>query len=238
MSAGTLGWLTERPIAHRGFHDRAAGRPENSLAAFLAAVENSYAIECDLHPAADGVPVVFHDADLRRLAGEPAAVRDLTSMELGRMRLLGTDEHIPTLDEMLTLVGGRVPLIIELKHVEARDAGFAAAVVERLKDYHGPAALMSFDAALLADVNASGAAMPRGWIGEGSDATNLDHLNAIAKLGVDFVSYNIDDLPTAAMTFARAVLNLPLICWTVRTPEQREKARLLTDQITFEGFTA
>lgn len=238
MAGSDLGWLTARPIAHRGFHDAAAGRPENSLAAFQAAIESDYAIECDLHPASDGIPVVFHDHRLERLTGAPGVVRDRSSGELGRMRLLGTAEPIPTLPALLDLVDGRVPLVIELKHVEGRDSGFAAAVVNSLIAYNGPVALMSFDAALITDIRATGTDIPRGWIGEGDNGTNLKHLDAIAKLGVEFVSYNIDHLPTAAMTFARAALKLPLICWTVRTPDQHEKARLLTDQITFEGFSA
>ena len=120
-----LRWLTARPIAHRGFHDLRRGRPENTLAAFDAAVEARYAIECDLHISADGVPVVFHDDELERLTGEPGAVRDRTAAELGDLRVAGTGEWIPTLDELLALVGGRVPLVIELKHVPGRDAGLA-----------------------------------------------------------------------------------------------------------------
>src|SRR5436305_635160 len=100
MAAGKLEWLTARPIAHRGFHDLSRGRPENSLAAAEAAVKAGYAIECDLHPAADGVPIVFHDDDLPRLTGVEGCVRDRTAAEVATLRLAGTSEHVPMLEEL------------------------------------------------------------------------------------------------------------------------------------------
>src|SRR4030095_14841500 len=108
MNRNRLRWLTARPIAHRGYHDIRRGRPENTLAAFDAAVEAHYAIECDLHISADGLPVVFHDADLARLTGATGQIRDRTAAELGDLRIAGTGEWIPTLDELLSLVAGRV----------------------------------------------------------------------------------------------------------------------------------
>ena len=114
MKRDRLRWLTARPIAHRGFHDISRGLPENSLAAFEAAAAAHYAIECDLHPSADGVPVVFHDLSLERLTGDPRSVRDVTVAELGNLRLAGTSEWIPTLDELLALGDrgrGRLPLM-------------------------------------------------------------------------------------------------------------------------------
>src|SRR4051812_13377894 len=110
MKRNRLRWLTARPIAHRGYHDLRSGRPENTLAAFEAAASARYAIECDLHISADGVPIVFHDEQLERLTGERGAVRDKTAAELGDLHVAGTREWIPTLDELLTLVAGRVPL--------------------------------------------------------------------------------------------------------------------------------
>ena len=231
-----LRWLTARPIAHRGLHDLARGRPENSLAAFEAAIAGRYAIECDLHLAADGVPVVFHDDDLYRLTGEEGPVRDRTSAELGSFRLLGTQEWVPTLQEILTAVEGRVPLLIELKHIAGRDQGFAAAVAEQLKRYDGPVALMSFDPALVADVKAAAPQLPRGLTASGDWRRGGEQLRAIRSLGADFVSYAIDDLPTWAPVVANRILGIPLICWTVRNPAQLAKAKVWTDQITFEGF--
>ena len=233
-----LGWLTARPIAHRGYHDLRSGRPENSLAAFAAAIDSHYAIECDLHPSSDGVPIVFHDDKLDRLTPERGPVRDRTAAELARLPLAGTEERIPTLDRMLELVDGRMPLVIELKHIKGRDGGFAASVVNRLRRYQGPAALMSFDTGLIADMRAADPAVPRGLTAEGDMRATLRHLSAMVSLKVDFVSYRIDHLPTAAPTLARTLFGIPLICWTVRTPAQLQRARQWSDQITFEGFAA
>lgn len=231
-----LRWLTARPIAHRGLHDLARGRPENSLAAFEAAVASHYAIECDLHLAADSVPVVFHDSALKRLTGEQGEIGDFTSKALGDLRIAGTPEWIPTLDELLRLVEGRVPLIIELKHVEGRGAGLAGEVVGRLRGYPGSAALMSFEPTLIADVRAADPSLPRGLVAKGGLRRGWAHIRTVLRLGVSFISYAIDDLPTPMPILARRLLGVPLICWTVRTPAQRRKAEELADQMTFEGF--
>jgi glycerophosphoryl diester phosphodiesterase len=129
-----------------------------------------------------------------------------------------------------------VPLVIELKHIAGRDAGFAAAVVKQLKRYDGPVALMSFDPALVADVKAAGPHLPRGLTAHGDWRRGMEQLKTIRRLGVDFVSYSIDDLPTWAPVIANWLLGIPLICWTVRNSAQLAKARTWTDQITFEGF--
>lgn len=238
MARNRLAWLTARPIAHRGYHDLRRGRPENTLAAFEAAVKARYAIECDLHVSADGIPFVFHDDTLDRLTEASGPVRDLTTTELRDLRVAGTGEWIPRLDELLSLVAGRVPLIVELKHVPSRDLGLAAAAVDQLKRYPGPAALMSFDPRLINDVRTADPNIPRGLTAMGDWRCGLRHLATALALRVDFVSYHIEDLPTFMPVVARRVLGLPLISWTVRSAAQRQKAERWTDQITFEGFPA
>ncbi len=232
-----LRWLTARPIAHRGLHDARRGRPENSLAAFAAAVNGSYAIECDVHPAADNVPVVFHDEDLGRLTSQQGCVRDRTSKDLGRLHLDGTKEWIPTLDELLANVEGQAPIFVELKPMPRRDAGFAGAVAARLMRYHGPAAVMSFDPSLLAEVRVAQPGLPRGLVAEGDWQKGREHLRIARNLELDFVSYCIDDMPNIATTTMRRIFGIPVICWTVRNEAQAAKARGCADQITFEGFT-
>src|SRR5690606_25227319 len=113
-----ISWLAERPIAHRGYHDQNGRRWENTLSAFDAAIERGYAIECDVHLSADGVPVVFHDDTLERLTGREGTVYQKTAAELAQMKIGGTEDHVPTLAEMLARVRGRVPLVIELKGIE------------------------------------------------------------------------------------------------------------------------
>ncbi|RVK13299.1 glycerophosphodiester phosphodiesterase, partial [Sinorhizobium medicae] len=130
-----LSWLKAQPIAHRGFHDMNREVWENTLSAFSRAAEAGFAIECDLQFAADSIPVVFHDHDLRRLCGIAGDVRAKTSAELGLLSVGGTSDKVPTLTQMLRLVAGRVPLIIELKGRTGDDEGFAAAVLDTLEGY-------------------------------------------------------------------------------------------------------
>ena len=105
-----------RPIAHRGLHDRAQGRIENTAPAFLAAIDKGYGIECDLQAAEDGTPMVFHDEKLDRLVAASAArSRPIGRPASRRLRYKGQDEHILTFAEFLELVDGRVPLLVEVK---------------------------------------------------------------------------------------------------------------------------
>jgi glycerophosphoryl diester phosphodiesterase len=232
-----LTWLTALPIAHRGLHDSVAGKPENSMAAFRAAITGSYAIECDLQPSADGIPMVFHDDTLDRMTGETGNIRDWTAERLSQVELSGTAESIPTLADLLAETAGKVPLVLELKPQPGRDTSFAAAVTALLKDYAGPVAVMSFDPGLLTDLRKAAPGLPRGLVAEGNWRWFLPIVYVMLRRNVHFVSYSIDDLPTPAPLIARHLLGLPLICWTVRTDEQRRKAHRWTDQITFEGFT-
>ena len=242
-----LGWLTARPIAHRGYHDRAAGRIENTLPAAEAAIAHTFAIECDLQPTADGRVVVFHDDTLDRLTEATGPVGARTLAELRAIRLRDSDAGIPTLEELLDLVDGRVPLVIELKSRWDGDRRLERAVAPILSDYSGPAAVMSFDPMSMVAMRRLAPALPRGMIGydfpKGPDEGRLPwparfalrHLLAAAIVWPHFVSFGIDALPANAPLMLRHV-GMPLICWTVRDAEAWAKARDCTDQITFEGF--
>lgn len=228
-------WLTERPIAHRGLHDITAGRPENSLSAAMAAMEHGYAIEVDLHPSADGVPMVFHDNTLERLTTEKGAFRARDASELTRISLGGSADTVPTLEALLDLVGGRVGLVLELKGMAGDDDGFVAAVLKQLEGYDGPVAIMSFNHWLLADARALDTQLPVGLTAEGKEKLVPVHQQANADYKPDFVSYGITDLPNAFVSDFRAT-GKPVITWTVRTPEQAAFSAQYADQITFEGF--
>src|SRR5690606_30202295 len=132
-----LRWLTERPIAHRGLHDMNRECWENTLPAFERACRKGYAIECDVTVSADGVPVVIHDTNLVRLTGKYGWVyrypaRSIRSMKIGR-----TGDHVPLLDDLLDLVDGRVPIVIELKAVRRFDGPLVEAVAKALYGYQG-----------------------------------------------------------------------------------------------------
>ena len=137
-------WLRDRPVAHRGLHDPAKKIYENTLTACAAAVRRDYAIEVDLQPSADGVPMVFHDFELDRMTGIKGEIREKTRAELREFRIMGTNDGIPTLRDLLELVAGDVGLVIELKGRKNADKGFVSAVARELNDYKGDAVIMSF----------------------------------------------------------------------------------------------
>lgn len=231
-----LSWLTARPIAHRGFHDLNKTRWENTLSAFQAAIDRDYAIECDVHLSADGIPVVFHDGDLKRLAGLEGTIFDQTAARMGALRIGGTDDHAPTLKEMLDVVAGRVPLIIELKGIEGKDDGLVAAVAALLRNYDGKAAIMSFDHWLIRQFAAHAAGIPVGLTAHGNKPEELEaHFSMLAH-PISFVSWGVHDLPSPFVAFVRDELSMPVITWTVRDEATETATGIYADQMTFEGF--
>jgi glycerophosphoryl diester phosphodiesterase len=234
-SGKNVGWLVERPIAHRGLHDLRAGIPENTVAAARAAAQRKYAIEIDLQYACDGVPVVFHDHMLDRLTPVDGPVRDRTATQLAALTIADTGQHIPTLDELLMAVGGRTGLVVELKGLPGRDTGFAAAVVDRLKRYEGPVAVMSFDHGLLRDLKSQGTKIPLGLTAEGDNRSYRQHHDIDAEIGFDFLSYGLAHLPCRFST-EFAASGRPLIAWTVKTQSEADYCKRHGAQITFEGF--
>ncbi|MGV3553235.1 glycerophosphodiester phosphodiesterase family protein [Rhizobium sp.] len=227
--------LIRQPVAHRGRHDGNKAVWENTLSAFEAAIEQGFAIECDLQYAADAVPVVFHDDDMERLCNTKVDVRSKTSGELGLMSIGGTRDKVPTLARLLSLVKGRVPLVLELKGREGDDEGFASAVLEAVEEYQGPLALMSFDHWLLRDLRELGTTRPVGLTAWGEKPEDfIAHEQAMA-LGLDFISYHILHLPNDYITLQRSK-GIPVITWTVRNAEQQAHSDANAEQITFEGF--
>ena len=231
-----LSWLTARPIAHRGLHDGNRACWENTLSAFARAVDKNYSIECDVLVSNDGVPMVLHDADLRRLTGTDGQVHDKTAKQLQAMKIGGTQDHVPSLREMLDLVKGQVPLVIELKGDPGHDQALVGTVARELDGYKGHAALMSFDHHLLRQCAASAPGLPVGLTAEGlRDQDIEDHFSMLAH-GISFASYYIHHMPNRFTSFVREKLNMPLITWTIRDEASLKKTCELADQATFEGF--
>jgi glycerophosphoryl diester phosphodiesterase len=231
-----LSWLTARPVAHRGFHDMNKTRWENTLAAFAAAAERGYAIECDVHLSADGIPVVIHDDDLQRLTGQDGFVWQRTAAELGALKVGGTSDHVPTLQEALDLVAGRVPMIVELKGTPGRDEGLVSSVGTMLARYAGKAAIMSFDHWLIRDFAQHAPGIPGGLTAYGRDTRLIEAHFAMLAHGLAFTSYAAGDLPNAFVSFVRDRLKMPVITWTVHDQPAVELTFRYADQMTFEGF--
>ena len=227
-------WIKKKPVAQRGLHDGNKHVWENTLAAFSAAINRGFPIECDLHLTKDGVPVVFHDSPLKRLTGEEGHARDLTAKQICALHIGGTKERVPTLDEMLTHVAGKVPLVIELKGDPGHDEGLVKAVGKSLSKYRGKAAIMSFDHHLIRQFPKHAPDIPGGLTAEGiKDADIEAHFSMLAHR-ISFVSYNVHHLPNRFISMVRGKLKMPVITWTVRTRAELAKSYAEADQATFE----
>src|SRR4051794_22662875 len=221
------GWLMRTPIAHRGLHAAREGRPENSLAAFAHACALGFPAELDVRLTRDGEVVVFHDRALRRLTGAGGRVEERYAAEVRALRLQGTDERVPLLGEVLELVGGRVPLLIELKS-GAPPTALERAVLAALDGYAGDVAIQSFK---LRTVRELDRCEPPHAIG------HLWHRRTVPAAGdrVAFVGCHMDGLPRRAVRRRREA-GAVVLAWTVGSPEQAERALRFVDNYIFEGF--
>jgi glycerophosphoryl diester phosphodiesterase len=243
-----LDWLTARPIAHRGLHDAAAGVIENTGTAFTAAITGGFGIETDLQISADGEAMVHHDDALGRLTEGSEPLAAMNAAAIGAARFKAATDRILTLGELCDLVAGRVPLVIELKSRFDGDLRLAGRAAEVLADYTGPAAVMSFDPALIAAVRRLAPWLPRGIVAErhythyewdalsATDKFRLAFLLHAPRTRPQFVAYAIRDLPAVAPLIARHGFGLPLLTWTVRSEADRLRAGRFADQMIFEGF--
>lgn len=240
-------WLTARPIAHRGLHDREIGLVENTVPAFDAAVERRFAIELDVQLTSDGDAVVFHDYVLDRLTGETGPIVEHTGQELAQIAVTGSGSTIHTLASILAHIDGRVPLLVEIKSRFDGDMRLADAVAGALQAYQGPAAIMSFDPQIMERVTAHNTGRPLGivaarmgsphWTGLSSWQRFLfGSLLHPAALRADFVSYDQGSLPALSPLLAKYLGRKALISWTIENEETAKKLHPYVDQITFEGF--
>jgi glycerophosphoryl diester phosphodiesterase len=231
---GDIAWLTARPIAHRGLHDGNKAVWENSLTAFSLAIKGNYAIECDVHLTKDNQVVVFHDGDLKRLTGRDGFAHAQTLSEMCAMPIGGTADKVPSLKQMLELVGGKVPLVIELKGDVGHDDGLVQSLAEGLEGYGGKVAIMSFDHHLIRDFKKFMPHIPAGLTAEGLRDVDMEAHFSMLAYGVDFVSYNVHHLNNRFVKFVRERLSMPVITWTVRSPLELATTMTLADQATFE----
>ena len=219
-------------FAHRGLHDNAL-IPENSLAAFALAAEKGYGIELDVHITSDGKLVVFHDDDTLRMCGEKLTPEKVTFDRLRELSLLNTKEKIPSFGEVLSLVAGRVPLIIEIKGVTS-DTAVCALTAEELSRYGGEYCVESFNPLYMGwwrkhrpdDVRGQlSCKMPKqkGIVNKLKFAAlgNL-LLNFISR--PDFIAYDRNGSGRIAFRLARALGGIP-VAWTIRTAGELEKAK-------------
>ena len=223
-----------RHYAHRGLHDKPS-IPENSMAAFRRAVEYGYPVEFDVHLIADGSLVVFHDETLERETGAAGKIEDYDITNLSRLRLEGTQEHIPTFDEVLDLFEDTgLPLLIELKAAGGNHRELAEAVCSRLDAYRGDFVIESFDPRAMMTVRRLRPDIIRGQLAqnffrnrEGLPVYQAALLTGLAfniAVRPDFIAYRFEDRGDAALRRAVDRCGIAEAAWTITTQEEYRQA--------------
>lgn len=230
-------WLTAEPVAHRGDWTPGPERPENSLAAFDAAADNSLAVELDVQLSSDGVVVVLHDEDLARMTGQPGLVAETAYAELAEQHLLGGGQTVPALSEVLAVVDGRVPVFVEIKN-PPEVGPLEDAVARELADYRGPVAVMSFNPFSLQHMASVAPDLPRGQLSGDFEGEDLAWYEVVLLRNLlmnwasepDFVAMDLDEVPSIATT-VQDVWGRPLLCWTAEDPDDAEFAAAHCDGV-------
>lgn len=234
------GWL----YAHRGLHDNSTDAPENSLRAFAGAVEAGFGIELDIQMTKDRVPVVFHDYTLKRICGAEGKVCDYTFEELQQFRLCDSDQTIPKFEDVLKLVDGKVPLIVELK-IELFDTAICSAGDRLLTDYKGAYCIESFNPLGVFWYRRNRRKVVRGQLSESflkeKEYTGVLYFllqnllfNFLTK--PDFVAYNRKHPKALSRRICRRLYRNTAVAWTIRSPEELEAAKKEFDIFIFDSF--
>jgi glycerophosphoryl diester phosphodiesterase len=227
--------LKPLPFAHRGLHG--PGRPENSLAAFRAAIDAGHGIELDVRPSRDGQAIVFHDAELDRLTDERGPVADRTADALTSTPLSENQaETIPDLPAALALIRGCVPLLIEVKAPDRQVGPLCLSVFRALDGYPGAVGVMSFNPEVGRWFARHAPRVTRGLVITEAGKRRGGRLRrrlALWRARPDFLAYDIRNLPSPLAARSRA-RGLPVFTWTCRSAADEAKAGLHADQIIHE----
>ena len=230
--------------AHRGLHDK--NKAENSMSAFAAAKEKGFGIELDIRLSKDGEVVVFHDETLTRVVGKEGKVIDFTAAELAKMSLSGTSDGIPTLRQVLELIDGAVPLLIEIK-MSPEESGIAEKFIEVIEGYKGDFIVESFNPFALKTVKAHRPVILRGFLSAEYMKDDrykgkllyrlLQNMQFNFLMRPDFISYDKKGYAVPALRFVRRVFGTPLITWTIKSQEEENEAISRGfDTVIFENY--
>ena len=238
--------LVKYRYAHRGLHGD--GVPENSLPAFRLAAEYGFGVELDVHLTKDKRLVVVHDSNLKRLCGVDCQVEKLNWKELQRLRLLGSDERIPLLDEVLPILCGRSPVIVEIK-VEGNISELCSLLCERMKRYEGLYCLECFDPRAVMWLKKNEPELVRGQLAEnfiahpGQVKLSLALRVALTALITnvlsrpDFIAFKFEDRRgNPGLWLCKNVFRAPVICWTITSQKDLEQSEKEGCSAIFEGF--
>lgn len=237
IEASNLNWLIEKPIAHRGLHNKIY--PENSMLAFRNAIENGYSIELDVHLTKDKQVVVIHDENLERLTGDSRKIKDITYDELKKLKLLNSSESIPLFKEVLTLVGGKVPMLIEIKTSD-NVIGLATEVNKLLQGYRGDFAIQSFNTNVIEWYAKNAPHVAKGMLMCNlEDKNSMKIYNSIISNSsnkADFISMDVDRIDDDRIQQLRRI-GYPIIAWTIQNEVSETKANTYANNFIFDNFT-
>lgn len=230
-------WLLNRPVAHRGLWGGEV--IENSLTAYRNAAEKGYPIEIDVYVTKDGHLVSFHDQTLNRMTGADGFVYEKTLAELKELRLAGTNEQIPTFDEVLEICENKVPILIEIKD-HPKDDSVVAKTIERLRSYKGEFALQSFNPLYMIKAKKLAPEFIRGILGTHNAVNKSFFIKLIIKkmlliflIKPDFISYDFNGIPK----YAKKTKKMPVISWTIKSKEEEQTVRPFINNIIFENYS-
>lgn len=235
-----LNFLLSNLIAHRGYHSLDKSIPENSFPAFMCAIEKGYIIELDLHILKDGNVVVFHDDNLGRMTGVNKNIKDTVYSEIKDLKLQNTNNCIPLFKDVLNLVNGRVPIIVEFKY-DVKAGLLEKAAMDILKDYNGKFVVKSFSPLSVLWFKRHYPNVIRGFL-----SSNFDQEKCFIKkfflksnllfklLDINFLSYDINSLPDKKVEKFRK--NHVVLGWTVRNKKDFDKGKLYCDNLICENF--
>lgn len=239
--------LRQFRYAHRGLHNLPRGVPENSMLAFRYAVIGGFGIELDVRLSRDRVPVVIHDGSLKRLCGVEGFVEKTPVEELQKLKLLETRESVPTLEEVLRMVDGKVPLMLELKSYKNNVRDLCLKTAKLLESYRGDFAVESFDPRVLRWMRRNEPFIIRGQLLETrSDSDGAKKYGVLARLpGLlltnvmtrpDFFACPFQNRRGVWLRFCIDRLKGQEVCWTIQTQQELEEAEAAGAMVIFEGF--
>lgn len=237
--------LHEAMYAHRGYHNSEIGIPENTMAAFKEAVDRGFGIEFDINLSKDGKAVIMHDNSLKRMCGVDVNITDSVYEDIKAIKIGGTEQTIPLLSDILNLVDGRVPLLVELKTVGKNYAKLCEVVFLLLDDYKGDYCVESFDPRVLMWMKKHRPSVVRGQLAchissksvHGKKAVLLSNLMMNFLSRPHFVAYKFAERNNLSLKINR-LAGAFVYYWTIRDEKSGQIALNENSAIIFEKFDA
>ena len=230
--------------AHRGLFDNNT-QPENTLSAFQLALDKGYGIEFDVRMTKDNIPIVVHDLNLFRVCGEDLNVSDLSFKDLQVLNLFSTNEKIPLLEDVLTMIDGKVPIIVEIKLNSGNDTSICEIITPLLDNYNGDYAVESFNPMILLWYKKNRPHVTRGQLSfdffkENGAYSFINFLMKNLMLNFltkpDFVAYDHRDRNNLSLLINKKIFKVPLVAYTIKSQSEYEKSKGLFDIFIFDSF--